>query len=253
MHDEPLVAEYLRARDPELFRVLVERHQARVFRLVAGLLGPFADTDAQEVTQEVFLRAHEKLASFRGEARFSSWLYRLAYNFTLQHRRRARLRLPHVAVEALENLTAAGGPHEAAAERQRQLKVERLLEGLPDLYRTVVYLHYLARRDGRGDRGAHRRAGGHREVLPVAGPAAAAGAREGRGDRGSRVMPSESDGLRRLLARHPPPRLAEDFAEGLMRRVQQDERARRPAAQPRKTAGAGRVLARRPCQPRQRS
>jgi RNA polymerase sigma-70 factor (ECF subfamily) len=140
--DEPLVAEYLRARDPELFRVLVERHQARVFRLVAGLLGPFADRDAQEVTQEVFLRAHEKLASFRGEARFSSWLYRLAYNYTLQHRRRARLRLPHVSVEALENLTAAGGPHEAAAERQRQLKVERLLEGLPDLYRTVVYLHY---------------------------------------------------------------------------------------------------------------
>jgi hypothetical protein len=40
-------------------------------------------------------------------------------------------------------------------------------------------------------------------------------------------MPSESDGLRRLLARHPPPRLAEDFTEGLMRRVQQDEHARR--------------------------
>ena len=142
MEDEPAVAEYLRARDPEIFRVLVERHQVRVFRLVAGLLGPFADRDAQEVTQEVFLRAHQRLASFRGEARFSSWLYRLAYNFTLQHRRRARLRLPHVPVEELEARASGDGPHEAAAERERQRRVERLLEGLPDLYRTVVYLHY---------------------------------------------------------------------------------------------------------------
>ena len=142
MEDEPLVAEYLQARDPELFRALVERHQTRVFRLVAGLLGPFADRDAQEVTQEVFLRAHEKLASFRGEARFSSWLYRLAYNFTLQHRRRARLRLPHVPAEELEAFAAPGGPHEAAQAREREKRVERLLEGLPHLYRTVVYLHY---------------------------------------------------------------------------------------------------------------
>jgi RNA polymerase sigma-70 factor (ECF subfamily) len=141
VNDEPLVAEYLRTRDAELFRELVERHQARVFRLVAGLLGPFADRDAQEVTQEVFLRAHQRLASFRAEARFSSWLYRLAYNFTLQHRRRARLRLPHVPVEELAR-ASGDGPHEAAAERERQRRVERLLEGLPDLYRTVVYLHY---------------------------------------------------------------------------------------------------------------
>lgn len=142
MDDEPVVAEYLRTRDPELFRVLVERHQARVFRLVTALLGPFADTDAQEVTQEVFLRVHERLASFRGEARFASWLYRLAYNRTLEHRRRARLRLPHVPVDTLEARATAGGPYEAAAERERQRRVERLLEGLPDLYRSIVYLHY---------------------------------------------------------------------------------------------------------------
>jgi len=143
VEDEPEVAEYLRARDPEVFRVLVERHQARVFRLVAGLLGPFADRDAEEVTQEVFLRAHERLASFRGEARFSSWLYRLAYNYTLQHRRRARVRLPHVPVDSLEALAAPGGnPHEAAEMRERAERVARLFEGLPDLYRSVVFLHY---------------------------------------------------------------------------------------------------------------
>jgi RNA polymerase sigma-70 factor (ECF subfamily) len=140
--DEELVAEYLRTRDPELFGALVERHQARVFRLVAGLLGPFADTDAQEVTQEVFLRTHDRLASFRGEARFSSWLYRLAYNRTLEHRRRARLRLPHVPIDTLEEREATRGPFEQAAERERRQRVERLLEGLPELYRSIVHLYY---------------------------------------------------------------------------------------------------------------
>lgn len=142
MDDEAVVAEYLRTRDPELFRQLVERHQGRVFRLAAAVLGPFADMDAQEVTQEAFLRAHEKLASFRGEARFSSWLHRLAYNRAIEHRRRARLRRPHLPLETLPEPAATSGPHEAAAERETRERVERLLEQLPDVYRAVVYLHY---------------------------------------------------------------------------------------------------------------
>ncbi len=142
MEDGELVAAYLEGRDPELFRELVERHQGRVLRLVASLLGPFADMDAQEVTQEVFLRTHERLASFRGEARFSSWLYRLAYNRTLEYRRRARLRLPHVPADTLADRYAGSGPFEGAAERERRDQVEALLAGLPEVYRTVVHLHY---------------------------------------------------------------------------------------------------------------
>ena len=142
MEDGELVAAYLASRDPELFRTLVERHQGRVLRLVSSLLGPFADMDAQEVTQEVFLRTHERLASFRGEARFSSWLYRLAYNRTIEYRRRARLRLPHVPADTLAERAAGRGPFEEAAEREQRLRVEALLEGLPDVYRSVVYLHY---------------------------------------------------------------------------------------------------------------
>jgi len=48
------------------------------------------------MTQEVFVRVHERLDSFRGEARFSTWLYRIAYNRTIERRRRARLRAEHV-------------------------------------------------------------------------------------------------------------------------------------------------------------
>jgi RNA polymerase sigma-70 factor (ECF subfamily) len=140
--DEAIVAAYVRTRDPDLFRLLVERHQERVFRLVASILGPFADLDAEEMTQEVFVRVHEKLDCFRGEARFSTWLYRIAYNRTIERRRRARLRAEHVPCGDLEGSASPTGPLEAALERERERQVARLVEGLPDVYRSVVRLHY---------------------------------------------------------------------------------------------------------------
>jgi RNA polymerase sigma-70 factor (ECF subfamily) len=139
--DEATVAAYLQTRDPDLFRVLVERYQDRVFRLATALLGPYADLDAQEVSQEVFLRVHEKLESFRGEAKFGSWLYRLAYNRALEHRRRARIRLPHLSLEAPGG-PAATDAFDAAAESERKRVVARLVERLPELYRSVIYMHY---------------------------------------------------------------------------------------------------------------
>jgi len=140
--DEAIVSGYRATRDPDLFRVLVERHQDRVLRLVASILGPFADRDAEEVTQEVFVRVHERLDTFRGESRFSTWLHRLAYNRAVELRRRARLRFAHVPCEDLAAAPAPEGPHEAALESERERAVARLVEELPDVYRAVLHLHY---------------------------------------------------------------------------------------------------------------
>ncbi len=140
--DEAIVSGYLETRDPDLFRLLLERHQHRVFRLVASILGPFADLDAEEVTQEVFVRVHGRLASFRGESRFSTWLHRLAYNRAIELRRRARLRFEHVPCGDLQTSPAPDGPHEAALESERERSVARLVEELPAVYRSVVHLHY---------------------------------------------------------------------------------------------------------------
>lgn len=140
MSDEETVAEYLRTRDPELFRSLVERHQQRVLRVVASVLGPFADLDAQEIAQEVFLRVHDALGSFRGESRFSTWVHRMAYNRALERRRRARLRFPHVPVDAAG--AAPGDPFDEVAGLERRRVVARLVQRLPHAYRTVIHMHY---------------------------------------------------------------------------------------------------------------
>jgi len=86
--------------DPDDFRALVEEHQGRVLRVVAGVLGPWSDLEAEEVAQEVFLRVLDRIGQWRGEAAFGAWLHRVALRTALNHRQRARLRLPHLGEEA---------------------------------------------------------------------------------------------------------------------------------------------------------
>src|SRR2546428_6613221 len=68
--------------DQDSFAQLVQQHQRRVFNLVYRMLQQYEE--ANEVTQEAFLAAWQGLPSFRGEARFSTWLYRIAYNCSLK-------------------------------------------------------------------------------------------------------------------------------------------------------------------------
>ena len=80
------------AGDDHAFETIVHRYQARVYRLACRLT---SDTDAPDVLQDTFLQVHRHLASFRGDSRFSTWLYRIATNAGLMHRRaRARQTRP---------------------------------------------------------------------------------------------------------------------------------------------------------------
>lgn len=142
MTDEQLVARYVAARDPDDFRLVVERNAPHVLRLVSSILGPFRDTDAEETTQDVFVRVHERLDQFRGESRFATWLYRVAYRVALNRARAARLRLPHVADDALHALAADDDPRNDVLTSERASLLAAAIESLPDLYRSVVYLHY---------------------------------------------------------------------------------------------------------------
>jgi RNA polymerase sigma-70 factor (ECF subfamily) len=140
--DRELIATLVRTGDPELFRQLVERYQDRVFRLVASVLGPYSEADAEEVTQEVFLRVYRQLKGFRGDAKFGTWIYRVAYRRALDRKQLARHRLPHSTEEALADVAGPDNPFEQAARSQQGERVAICMEALPDLYRTVLYLRY---------------------------------------------------------------------------------------------------------------
>jgi RNA polymerase sigma-70 factor (ECF subfamily) len=85
--DEALCAR-VAARDEAAFDQLVERYQGRAYRLAWSLLRD--PEDARDLSQEAFLRVYQSASRFRGDARFSTWFYRILVNLCLDHRRRRR-------------------------------------------------------------------------------------------------------------------------------------------------------------------
>src|SRR6187399_2472140 len=92
--DEALAAQAA-GGDASAFEAIVERYQARVFRLACRLT---SDTEAPDVLQDTFLQVYRHLPSFRGESQFATWLYRIATNAALMHRR-ATARRPAESLE----------------------------------------------------------------------------------------------------------------------------------------------------------
>jgi RNA polymerase sigma-70 factor (ECF subfamily) len=144
--------------DAGAFEVLVGRHEARVYRLAYRLTG--SDADARDVLQDAFLAAYRGLASFRGAARFSTWLYRIATNAALMHERARRRRrtesleayLPqfdengqHV-LEAAE-LGVASRADDLLDEKRLAAEARAALARLPDLYREAFVLRDLEELD----------------------------------------------------------------------------------------------------------
>jgi RNA polymerase sigma-70 factor, ECF subfamily len=129
----------------DAFASLVQRHQRRVFNLVVRMLQDYEE--ASEITQEAFLAAWMGLPSFRGEARFATWLYRIAYHCALkQLERRKRERSLRAAIEAeqiLEEVNKQKQAEDILELRARQAIVREQLEKLPTKYRIVLILRHL--------------------------------------------------------------------------------------------------------------
>lgn len=142
------------AKDSDAFDELVVRYQHRVYRLAFRLVGN--DQDALDVTQDVFLQLFRRLHTFRGESRFGTWLYRIATNTALMHRR-ARARRPTEPLEEyLPRFDSSGShcgtPEELqVAERAEELldrqllgqRMMRAIEQLPEGYRVAFVLRDL--------------------------------------------------------------------------------------------------------------
>lgn len=140
--DAELVARW-QAGDTQAFGVLVRRHEKRVFRLLMRMLG--SREEAEDAAQEAFLSLHRHGHRFRREARFSTFVYRVAVNAALNRRRslgrvRSRERELFQRQAAGDDLPGAPrDPEGAASGAQIQARVqEALLELPPDLRMAVI-------------------------------------------------------------------------------------------------------------------
>lgn len=120
------------------FEALVSRYEARVYRLACRLTGH--ESDAQDVLQETFLASYRGLPTFRGHARFSTWLYRIATNAALDLVRRR----PALSPVGLSN-DHPGGADPATDVHRREVhrRVHAAVGHLPAEYRAVVVLRDL--------------------------------------------------------------------------------------------------------------
>lgn len=132
--DAEVVAQFL-AGDRAAFDVLVQRHQSAVRRLVLRYVK--SDADAKDITQIAFVRAFEKLAEFRGEAAFRTWLFRIAINLALNHVRGTRADLAPL-VDVASFTTSLETSRLVAAEVWR--KVSARLDDLPPKQRLALEL-----------------------------------------------------------------------------------------------------------------
>lgn len=130
--------------DPAAFRQIFVAHRSDVSRVVFRMIGP--SPEVEDVVQEVFLHVYRSLGSFRGESRFSTWLYRLAVNVSRMHLRKGRSRPRFSDVEVPE-APRDGAPHDTpdvVVERQERVRtLYRLLESLSEKKREVLVMHDL--------------------------------------------------------------------------------------------------------------
>lgn len=141
--DEELVALSM-GGDLDSFNQLVLRWERPIYALAYRVLG--REEDARDVAQETFLRAFRAIKGFKGQAKFSSWLYRIALNLCrdwIRRERRAPVSQPPEGVDIVE-LAGEGEPPETIEHRisRQQLGrvVGRVMAGLPEEQRTAIIL-----------------------------------------------------------------------------------------------------------------
>ena len=129
----------LRAGDRRAFEDLVRTQQHRVYGLALRMLGNA--TEAQDVAQEVFIRAHRGLAEFRGDAQISTWLYTIASRLCLNRLAGSERRLARHGEEVLGRLPdVRPGPDEALERGELEEALHRAIAELDEERRVVVVL-----------------------------------------------------------------------------------------------------------------
>jgi RNA polymerase sigma-70 factor, ECF subfamily len=133
----------LQRGETEAFEMLVRRHEKTIFNLVYRMLGDY--DEAAEVSQEVFLSAYRAIGQFRGDANFSTWLYRIALNHTSTRRKTLiRRQQRNVAIEDTEPVRdLQPGPAETMEKKEIRERVQRALNSLEPDDATVILLRDL--------------------------------------------------------------------------------------------------------------
>jgi RNA polymerase sigma-70 factor (ECF subfamily) len=134
--DERALVARAAAGEPDAQRALYDAHVDRVYRLAYRMAGD--DDQARDFTQDAFIRAFGKLAEFRGESAFGTWLHTITVSVVLNGLRKVkRLQAREVSLEAVESL----GVTAPRADPDLRERLHAAIDALPPGYRTVFVMH----------------------------------------------------------------------------------------------------------------
>jgi RNA polymerase sigma-70 factor (ECF subfamily) len=145
--DDAALVESARRREELAFRLIMKRHNQRLYRVARGVLGD--DAESEDVVQQTYLVAFQHLSDFRGEASLSTWLTRIALNEALRRLRRRRPILDAKSIEAIYNsdddfATSLGSraldPEATTAVVDVRHAIESAIDALPEPFRIVFVM-----------------------------------------------------------------------------------------------------------------
>ena len=141
MKDQENIIARARRGDADAFEQLVIAYRDQVFRLALRMCGNEADAD--EAAQEAFLSAWKALPNFRGDSRFSTWLYQLTSHAAIDLMRREKRQIAAEDITEVSAPDPAPGPQQQAERRETQEAVRDAILQLTPEYRQIVVLRFL--------------------------------------------------------------------------------------------------------------
>jgi len=147
-HEDGIIIAEALAGDQKAYAFLVEKHRKAIFHIINRIVRN--DEIARDLVQETFMKAFSSLASYRSEYRFSTWLYKIAANSSIDHLRKKRIK----ALSLDRPIETADGtmeievpdysfhPERELVKKQQRVSIEEAIQSLPDKYREVIiYRH----------------------------------------------------------------------------------------------------------------
>jgi RNA polymerase sigma-70 factor (ECF subfamily) len=127
--------------DRVAFQTLVERHRTMVYRVAYQFAGNHHDAD--DIAQDVFIKVHRSLPRFRQDAQFTSWLYRIAMNACIDHRRRHAPLASNDDVELGDRATGEPDPEDRAYAGELGAALEAAIDRLPPRQRLIFGMRHF--------------------------------------------------------------------------------------------------------------
>lgn len=143
LYDDRYYIERIKKGDTECFACLVDKYSRQVFSLVVRIVRN--REDAEELTQDVFIKTFRTLSSFKGDSSFSTWIYRIAYNTAISATRKKQYEYLSLEDDAFTNLSedAVSDALGHSSNEEQLARLDKAMELLPPDERALILLFYL--------------------------------------------------------------------------------------------------------------